>query len=146
MQENRTVDYLFNGYPNADTVTIDPYTGTVLTPFSLAGSCPPGASHGSFVAEYDGGAMDGFVHDTPKTCTAYAFAPLAEVKRYWSLAENNVLADETFSSQQSDSFAGHQYLYAGRGCTYPSDTHCLADNANGEAYCGATGVTVPRWT
>ena len=143
VQENRTVDYLFNGYPNADTVTIDPYTGTILKPFSLAGSCPPGASHGAFVAEYDGGAMDGFVNDTPKTCTAYAFAPLAEVKRYWSLAENNVLADETFSSQQSDSFAGHQYLYAGRGCTYPADTHCLADNANGEAYCGATGVTVP---
>src|SRR5579885_2584768 len=48
IQENRTVDNLFNGFcePNgdcADTVTVDPVSGTQLQEFSLA--APFGAAH-----------------------------------------------------------------------------------------------------
>jgi phospholipase C len=143
VQENRTVDDLFNGYPGADTVQVDPYTGISLQPISMAANCDPGATHADFVADFDGGAMDGFGHGmNQKGCTAYAYVPRAQTKRYWRLARDNVLADRTFQSDESNSFPSHQYLYAGRSCSYPHDRYCMAENPNGEAYCGASGVTV----
>jgi phospholipase C len=124
-------------------VTVDPYTGTVLQSQSLTAPCFPGASHQVFVGEYDYGKMDGFGGDAQTGCTTYAYVPQAEVTRYWALATNNALADEAFQSNQSDSFVAHQYLYAGRSCSYPSDVWCIADNANGAAYCGVKKVQAP---
>ena len=144
VQENRTVDNLFNGYPGADTVAIDPYTGTVLQPLSLTSYCDVDHSHAGFVAEYDDGKMDGFPHGFGFTCNAYSYAPQSETTYYWSLAQANVLADETFQSFQGPSFPAHQYLYAGRSCSYPTDRLCFAENPPGggpdflgDAYCGA---------
>src|SRR5581483_1984189 len=109
----------FNGYPHADTVVVDPYTATLLQPVSMAADCPLSITHASFVADFDGGRMDGFNRTgLPPGCTPYAYAPQFETRRYWALARNNVLADQTFESVQSDSFAAHQYLYAGRSCSY----------------------------
>jgi phospholipase C len=138
VQENRSLDYLFNGFPGANTVTVDPYTGTPLQAVSMVTNCPLGATHGDFVADYDNGAMDGFARKgLPSGCTPYGYAPRSQTTRYWRLAANNVLADETFQSNQSNSFPSHQYLYAGRSCSYPADVFCMAENVNGFAYCGA---------
>ena len=142
VQENRTVDNLFNGYPGADTVAIDPYTGTVLKPIAMNSSCSPEVSHSDFVIDYDGGKMDGFSKSFGAGCTSYAFVPPSETKRYRALAATNVLADETFESEQSNSFPSHQYLYAGRSCSYPTDVYCMAENSNGYADCGAKKVRV----
>ena len=138
VQENRSVDYMFNGYPGADTVTIDPYTNRILQPVSMIANCPLSVTHENFVADYDDGKMDGFARNgLPKGCTPYGFAPHRQTMRYWGLAASNVLADESFESVQSDSFSAHQYLYAGRSCSYPADIDCMVDNPNGPAYCGA---------
>ena len=143
VQENRSVDYLFNGYPNADTVLVDPYTGQMLQPVSMTANCPVSGTHADFVADFDGGRMDGFGRNgLPPGCTPYAFAPHEQTDRYRDLALNNVLADESFESVQSDSFAAHQYLYAGRSCSYPSDYHCMDSNPNGPADCGSKAARV----
>jgi phospholipase C len=127
VQENRTIDNLFNGYPGADTVAVDPYTHRILQPASLTAACDIDHEHQSFVTDFDGGAMDGFDRNSRSCPTAYAFVPQSETPRYFQLARHNVLADETFQSNQGPSLPAHQYLYAGRSCSYPGDRYCLAE-------------------
>lgn len=135
VQENRSFDDLFNGYPGADTVTVDPYTGTQLQPRPLADGCNPDHGHAAFVEQYNYGAMNGF---QVSPCTAYSYVPASDTKLYRRIASyDGVMADETFQSNQGESFAAHQYLYAGRSCAYPNDVYCMASAPNGPSYCGA---------
>src|SRR5450631_4130627 len=62
MQENRSFDNLFNGFPGADTVQTGDFRGhTVpLVPVSLGGGPDLDHSHPTWWQEWDGGAMDNF--------------------------------------------------------------------------------------
>jgi hypothetical protein len=63
VQENRTVDDLFNGFPGADTVTSGKNSkgGTVdLQPVPLEAPYDPRHHHADFETDYNGGAMNGF--------------------------------------------------------------------------------------
>jgi len=137
IQENRTMDNLFNGFPGADTVDKGKnHEGkrVLLQPEGLEWQFDPSHSHRSLQLEYDGGKMDGFdldkcdlnplsssgctgVFGPPKDFT-YSYVPESEVLFYWILAGfvDHVgygLADRMFSSRQVPSFPGHQYLIAG---------------------------------
>jgi phospholipase C len=142
IQENRTFDNMFNGFPQADTVTsgFDHRGHRVrLQPEGLEWPYDPSHSHASLAEEYDGGKMDGFDEDNcdlnpldpngsactgafapPKDFT-YSYVPPGEVEFLWILAGEYAglgfgygLADHFFSSRQVPSFPGHQYLIAGQ--------------------------------
>ena len=122
IQENRTLDNLFNGFPGADTAqagrTHDGRT-VALHPQSFVGPYDPDHEHSAWLTDYDGGKMDGF--DVPPTTPspappdyAYAFVPQTETVPYWDLAKQYTLADRMFASETGPSFPGHQYLIAGQ--------------------------------
>jgi len=149
VQENRSVDNLFNGFPGADTVRVDPVTGSQLQPCSLheAGTGCPSGSHKNtrcdpshahepnasgvpegFSVEYDGGKMDGFVDENGKVCTlvnnediAYSYVPRSEVAQYWGFAAANAFVNHALQSNNSPSFPAHQYLIAGQAGGLRSD-------------------------
>jgi phospholipase C len=121
MQENRSFDNLFQGYPGADTqaygydqhgVKID------LKPVSLAASY--GLNHFSkdFFNATDGGKMDGFdreyVTGKHPAHPAYGYVPHDETVPYFDIASQYVLADRMFTSQLDASFVSHQYIIAGQ--------------------------------
>jgi phospholipase C len=109
IQENRSVDNLFMGYPSADTVTtgLDRFGRSVpLWPVSLAAGMNPGHGLGAFLTDWDNGLMDGW------TDSQIAYVPRSEAKPYWDIAAQNVLADRMFPSNIDSSFASHQYFIA----------------------------------
>jgi phospholipase C len=132
IQENRTVDNLFNGFcvskqVCADTVTIDPWTNTPLQEFSLASPFDPTHSHGSFVTEFAGGRMNGFLktpiycHGPASRCppSVLAYVPPAETAIYRKLAAvDGVLSDATFQTDEGPSFPSHLYAIAGQSGGY----------------------------
>ncbi|MBV9104292.1 MAG: hypothetical protein JO060_11935 [Candidatus Eremiobacteraeota bacterium] len=164
VQENRSVDALFNGYPGADTVTVDPYTGTQLTQVSMGGTQgawdPNHAHFGAFTVECAASGsgpctMLGFSKETggcpqpgASYCTAYAYAPPSETTGYFSLAQRGVFYDEVFQSNNGPSFPAHQYFIAGQAGGYNPDgtinstyPYTWAENGyggtQGGTYCGA---------
>jgi phospholipase C len=130
VQENRSFDNLFQGYPGADTVAF----GTThdgkkirLHPTRFEDGQDIGHYHYSFLAAYDNGRNDGFdeehgygiVHgkymrtSEPPTYP-YAYVPRAQVTTYFDLAKEYVLADRMFQSNSGPSFPAHLYLVAGQ--------------------------------
>ena len=67
IQENRTLDNMFNGFPGANTVlTGEDHNGNpvALQPHGLEWQFDPSHSHASLVTEYNNGGMNGFDLDT----------------------------------------------------------------------------------
>ena len=160
VQENRSVDDLFNGYPGADTVTVDPYTGTPLMQVSMGGTqgaWGPGHGHaGAFVHEcaaIGSGPcrMTGFAtvsggcpQPGAPYCTAYAYAPPSETAGYFALAQRGVFYDEVFQANGGPSFPAHQFAIAGQAGGYNADgtadaTYPYSWSENGHA--GSVGGT-----
>jgi len=88
-----------------------------------------------YYTELDAGRMDGFdlVYFGPDgeshqaECTyAYQYVNPSEIAPYWDIAKQYVLADNTFATQGSSSFTGHQDLIA--GATQISATESIIDN------------------
>ena len=130
VQENRTFDNLFHGFPGADyaktglthtgkTVRLKP--GHLVEPYDL------GHSHANFVTEYDNGKNDGF-DLVPTSPSGYPLAPYqyvvqSEVRPYFDIAHEFTLGDHMFASQNGPSFPGHEYLIAGQsGGAYDDPT------------------------
>ncbi|MBV8491233.1 MAG: hypothetical protein JO199_11955 [Candidatus Eremiobacteraeota bacterium] len=138
IQENRTMDNLFQGFYGANTAPYGhDHTGKriVLQPEGLEWYYDPSHDHPSLVTEYNNGKMNGFDLDTcdlnplspggnctgiaaPPADFTYSYVPQTEVTWYWILAnwQDNLgygLADHMFSGRQVPSFPGHQYLIAG---------------------------------
>ena len=118
VMENRTVDNLFQGFPGADTRSwgLD-HNGTVVNLvkrplFQHKDVCH---SHGCYVQAYDNGKWDGFdLIQQGYPLESYSYTDPADVKPYWTLAEQYVFADEMFQSNSGPSFPAHQYLIAGQ--------------------------------
>jgi phospholipase C len=121
IQENRSFDNLFNGFPGADTVTSGPrHDDSVVALHQTSLNVPVDLDHArqSFLNSYNGGRMNGFdtIGTVPPQGTGdfpYAYVPQAETKPYWDLARQFTLADRTFASVGGPSFPAHQYLIAG---------------------------------
>jgi phospholipase C len=126
VQENRSFDNLFQAYPGADTVSSgkDSQGKTIkLRPYPLGH--PYDIDHSAeamFSACRGTGAlpgtdcrMDGFDRESGFGGPAhreYVYASHKEVKPYWDMARNWVLADRMFQSQLDESFVAHQYVIA----------------------------------
>lgn len=121
IQENRSVDNLFNGFPGADTVRVGmSRRGPVeLRPVDLDYPADVDHQHHAFLQAFDGGRMDGWesVFTTPRQASTfpYAYVPENEVEPYWTMAERFTFADRTFESNSGPSFPAHLYLISGQG-------------------------------
>ncbi len=164
VQENRSFDNMFNGFPGADTVTVGQ---TKLGPQPLApvpfvdGSLDNGHFHRSFTAAYDAGLMDDFNAEGTYTTVgcgycptpgppnfAYSYLPQSETKPYWDLAKQFTLADRMFASNSGPSFPAHQYLIAGQSddvAEVPNGPYWGCDDTPGSlaAQLAANGTETP---
>jgi phospholipase C len=110
VQENRTVDNLFNGYPGADTASVAPQQGGTMLPLAtrrLEEGADPSHTHAAFLANYDYGRLDGF------GAVGAAVVPRDESAPYWNLAQQFAFGDRMFQSNTGPSFPAHLYLIAG---------------------------------
>ncbi|MGA8533993.1 MAG: alkaline phosphatase family protein [Candidatus Tumulicola sp.] len=126
VQENRSLDNLFQGYPGADTVSIGKMKSgktIALKPISLATKYDIDHSATAMFAACDGDAkmpgtnckMDGFAGEQllggPRN-GQYVFVPHGESKPYFDMGHEWVLADHMFQSHLDESFVSHQYIIA----------------------------------
>jgi phospholipase C len=117
MEENRSFDNMFAGYPGADAPMqgLDHNNKVVpLQPWPLEGSGNLGHERPNFTTEYNNGNMNGFdleevIGNNPQTFP-YSYVPRSESAIYWTLAQNYTLADHMFQSNSSSSFAAHQFI------------------------------------
>src|SRR5580700_75566 len=132
IQENRTLDNMFNGFCVneaicANTVTVDPWTGTQLQQWSLTSPFDPSHAYSNFVKQYDKGKMDGF-GNTKVNCSGkaslcptsvYVYAPASETQIYRTMATvDGVLSDNTFQTNEGPSFPAHLYAISGQSGGY----------------------------
>src|SRR5580692_8388738 len=126
VQENRSFDNLFQGYPGADTVSSgkDSHGETIqLQPVHLSRHYVIDHSASAMITACDGTGkmpgthckMDGFNLEEgfggPRH-RAYVYVPHADSKPYFGMAHEGVLADRMFQSQLDESFVAHQYIIA----------------------------------
>ncbi len=126
VQENRSFDDMFQGYPGANTVSSgkDSSGGRIkLRPISLKKQYEIDHSAFAMFTACDGRGklpgtscrMDDFdleIEYFGPYHGQYAYVPHAESKPYWDMAHEWVLADKTFASQLDESFVAHQYIIA----------------------------------
>jgi phospholipase C len=116
MQENRSFDHLFHGFPGADTVNSGMLHGTPipLRPTPLGNGPDLDHTHTGWWRQWDSGRMDNFAPDAKTAATAYSYIAPGEVAAYWSLARQYTLGDRMFQSNTGPSFVAHQYMIAGQ--------------------------------
>jgi phospholipase C len=147
IQENRSFDNLFNGFPGADSVQSGMSNGTVvpLSPVPLAGGYSLDNSHLGWWKDWDSGQMDGFARNLKGNppLYEYSYVQQSDIQPYWDLATQYTLADEMFQSNTGPSFPAHQYLIAGQsgdadedpsggyGCDSPAGTTVALIGPNG---------------
>lgn len=138
IQENRSFNNLFMGFPGATTAASGRDTGgrkIRLRAERLNTLWDIDHSAKAFFAACDGRGtlrgtqctMDGWNNEiawqgAPPNAP-YAYVPRDEVEPYWQIAKEYVLADRAFASNLDGSFTAHQYAvaaYADRVVDYPS--------------------------
>ena len=137
VQENRSFNNLFYGFPGARTVKYG-YNSKgkqiVLAPVGLATKWDLDHSSYSFFSACNGAGaypgtdcrMNGFNNENwycghrseppcPNSNPPYSYVPHSETKPYFYLARKYVLADEMYASNfDASSFISHQYIIAGQ--------------------------------
>jgi phospholipase C len=116
MQENRSFDNLFNGFPGADTVTTGMLHNTriPLQPTPLGNGADLDHTHTGWWKQWDHGKMDNFAPDPRTAATAYSYIAPSETVPIWTLARQYTLGDRMFQSNTGPSFVAHQYMIAGQ--------------------------------
>jgi phospholipase C len=126
VQENRSFDNLFQGYPGADTVRSgkNSFGQTItLKPVSLKKEYNIDHSDQAMFAACDGRgrlpgtkcAMDGFNNESASggpPDPEYVYVPHKDSKPYFDMAHEWVVADRMFQSHLDESFVSHQYVIA----------------------------------
>lgn len=137
VQENRSFNDLFYGYPGAKTATYG-YDSTgkkiTLQPVPLETTWDVDHSSASFFAACNGTGkipgtkcrMNGFNNEwvgcggsggppCPHADPTYSYVPHSETAPYFNMAKQYVLADEMFASNfDASSFISHQYIISGQ--------------------------------
>jgi len=132
IQENRTFDNVFYGFPGEDSpATANMRTSrsssqVVQVPITAAGYGVQDQCHAfqCGILDWDQGKMDGFGlplvnPGQPAGITAYTYLPQSQVAPYWAMARKYVLADRMFTTQFDASFVGHLDLIAGTSSISP---------------------------
>jgi phospholipase C len=136
IQENRSFNNLFYGFPGAKTVSYgynEQGAKIALKPVTLATTWDLQHSARDYLLSCDGTGsipgtsckMDGFDEQKwtcggsgpkcPNENPPYSYVPHNETKPYFDMARQYVLADEMFSSDfDMSSFISHQYIIAGQ--------------------------------
>lgn len=133
IQENRTLNDLFLGFPGAFTQAYGYDEQGAKVPLraqSLSTTWDISHDSKSFFAACDGGAtilgrgvgckMDAWDQEGRSggpSDAPYAYVPHKEIKPYWALAKQYVLADRMFTSSLDASFVAHQYAIAAYAST-----------------------------
>ncbi len=114
MQENRSFDHLFQGFPGADTVATGMNAGVSmqLKPTPFGNGADVDHSHVNWWKQWNQGKMDGFA--SLGTTLPYSYVDPSEVQPYWQLARQYTLGDRMFQSNTGPSFVAHQYMIAGQ--------------------------------
>ena len=151
VQENRSFDNLFYGFPGTDNPASAHLSngGTIALqalPFEAGWDLAHGLS--DFQTDWNGGKMNGFDRDGGPIATCYAkgcpaglppnaefsYVEHSETAAYFSMASSYVLADRFFTSQIDSSYNAHLFLVAARssvvnvpsglpwGCDAPAGT------------------------
>jgi len=134
IQENRSLENFFAGYPGANAPVFGCAISQRGNEASSASDCPHGDvsvplqrdtfennpgllphDWSSSLIDWDRGKMDGFYKAAPRSgqYAAYAYIDRSQVRPYWSMAREYVLADEMFPTEFGGSFTGHLTLVAG---------------------------------
>jgi phospholipase C len=147
MQENRSFDNMFNGFPGADTVQQGSVEGTTvqLQQVPLEAQYDPDHSHPAWKHDWDNGKMDGFnlpKAQYPSSNYAYSYVPQAETVPLWTLAEQFTLADRMFQSNTGPSFVAHQYMIAGQSAMAAENPNNVSLSNNGWGCDSPAGTTV----
>ena len=162
VQENRTFENFFAGYPGANAPTSGcgkpPKGEAVPRRISRASTsgCPsgdqviplhqitfekgPNLSHEyeSSIIDWDNGKMDGFTHfGLHHDDAGYAYVEQSEVSTYWSMAQQYVLSDAMFPTEFGPSWTAHLTLVAGTDNLNNRNNLALADFADARSNCGA---------
>ncbi|MGC1381317.1 MAG: alkaline phosphatase family protein [Candidatus Baltobacteraceae bacterium] len=141
VQENRSVDDLFNGLPGADTQNYGLNSAgerVKLRQVKMTAPYDLDHEHRGFVIEDDGGKMDGFNLEHSTDCPggncgkrdirAYGIVPPSEVQPYFTMAEQYAFADQMFQTNQGPSFPAHQYLLSGTSTISPGSSLRASEN------------------
>jgi phospholipase C len=114
MQENRTFDNLFNGFPGADTAQSGMSNGisVPLTPVPLNDPRDLGHSHSNWWHDWNHGHMDGFAGQAGGSMLPYSYVPRADVEPYWQMGFQYTVGDRMFQANTGPSFVSHQYMIA----------------------------------
>jgi len=118
IQENRSFDNLFYGFPGADTATSGVMSSgqqVALSPVGLETSVDIDHSHTNWYTEYANGKLY-FDRGSPAgepPNYPYSYVPHAETAPYFAMASKYALADRMFQSNTGPSFVAHLYLTAG---------------------------------
>jgi phospholipase C len=137
IQENRSFNNLFMGYPGAKTQNYGYDTngdkivlhsqvlaqGWDINHFSPAffAACDAQKQLPGTHCKMDGWNAEGAGFGSP-TNYAYAYVPRTQIEPYWTIAKQYVLADHMFASNLDGSFIAHQYVvaaYASQAVDYP---------------------------
>jgi phospholipase C len=118
IQENRSFENFFAGYPGADAPTFGYADGKkiALRPTSFDG---PDLPHDwqSSIAGWNNGKMNGFWEDEGRLKDgfpyAYSYVKRSLIVPYWTMAREYVLADRMFPTEFGGSFTAHLTLIAG---------------------------------
>lgn len=118
IQENRSFENLFAGFPGANApmygytfrghrrVKVPLHETTFETNTNLPHTWE------AAMAGWDKGKMDGF-HGPRNNDSAYTYLDRRQIRPYWAMAEQYVLADEMFPSEFGGSYATHMMAVAG---------------------------------
>lgn len=132
VQENRSFDNIFAGFPGADAPTFgymqsSPTTKVPLEQISLKGNGDISHEYQDAVADIDGNNMDGFGNRENYSGGkadrfAYSYIARKEVAPYWTMAKRYVLADHMFPTLLGPSFTAHLALIASMANLGPTES------------------------
>ena len=156
IQENRTVNNLFNALPGADTVKsgLNPTGQSIaLQPELLTAPYDLSHRHAAWSVNYAGGNMNGFAQG-PSNCRrhsacpranvrAYAYVPPEEVQPYYTMAQSYTFGDEMFETNQGPSFPAHQYLISGTSAIADGSDLRVSENPRAKGRNAAGGCDSP---
>lgn len=165
-QENRTPDNLFHDSvlisrsadiasrgvnSKGQVIQLTPTSDGLITDYDLD------HGHGSFLAMYDGGKMDG-ADLIPVGCAPHVtkcgppdpwfqYVEPSKVQPYFQLAETYTFADRMFQTNQGPSFPAHQFILSGTSAPTPTSDLFAAENPEANPSLGAvdndTGCAAP---